>query len=58
MTTTPTRMAKEVAEQPEAVRRTLAHLLPAQEGWEQIADHVLAWAQRHAGAPRQAAGQQ
>ncbi|RFU20865.1 alpha/beta hydrolase [Geodermatophilus marinus] len=25
-----------------------AHLLPAQEGWEQIADHVLDWAVRHA----------
>ncbi len=35
-----------------------AHLLPAQEGWEQIADHALAWAQRHARAPRQAAGRQ
>jgi pimeloyl-ACP methyl ester carboxylesterase len=35
-----------------------AHLLPAQEGWEAIADHVLSWAQRHAGAPRQAAGTQ
>jgi pimeloyl-ACP methyl ester carboxylesterase len=28
-----------------------AHLLPAQEGWEEIADHVLAWAVRHAGWP-------
>lgn len=35
-----------------------AHLLPAQEGWEAIADHALAWAQEHAVAPRQAAGQQ
>ncbi|MGY1752669.1 alpha/beta hydrolase [Blastococcus sp. SYSU D01042] len=35
-----------------------AHLLPAQEGWEAIADHALAWAQRHAVAPRQAAGTQ
>jgi pimeloyl-ACP methyl ester carboxylesterase len=35
-----------------------AHLLPAQEGWEQIADHALAWAQRHAVTPRQAAGTQ
>jgi pimeloyl-ACP methyl ester carboxylesterase len=35
-----------------------AHLLPAQEGWEAIADHALAWARSHAVAPRQAAGQQ
>ena len=27
-----------------------AHLLPAQEGWEGIADHALAWAVEHAGA--------
>ncbi|MBM7774722.1 alpha-beta hydrolase superfamily lysophospholipase [Actinokineospora baliensis] len=26
-----------------------AHLLPAQEGWQQIADDVLDWALRHAG---------
>jgi hypothetical protein len=25
-----------------------AHLLPAQKGWEQIADDVLAWAVEHA----------
>ncbi|MDF5754369.1 alpha/beta hydrolase [Spongiactinospora sp. TRM90649] len=25
-----------------------AHLLPAQEGWQEIADHVLDWALRHA----------
>nr|MDT0665556.1 alpha/beta hydrolase [Micromonospora sp. DSM 115978] len=25
-----------------------AHLLPAQEGWENIADYALAWAVRHA----------
>lgn len=25
-----------------------AHLLPAQQGWEQIADHALDWAVRHA----------
>jgi pimeloyl-ACP methyl ester carboxylesterase len=25
-----------------------AHLLPAQKGWEEIADHVLDWALRHA----------
>jgi len=33
-----------------------AHLLPAQEGWEQIADDALDWALRHAGqaaAPEQ-----
>jgi pimeloyl-ACP methyl ester carboxylesterase len=28
-----------------------AHLLPAQEGWEEIADHVLSWAVEHAGWP-------
>lgn len=28
-----------------------AHLLPAQEGWERIADDALAWALAHAGAP-------
>jgi len=27
-----------------------AHLLPAQEGWEEIADYALAWAVRHARA--------
>ena len=25
-----------------------AHLLPAQKGWEEIADYVLDWALRHA----------
>jgi pimeloyl-ACP methyl ester carboxylesterase len=25
-----------------------SHLLPAQEGWEEIADYALAWAERHA----------
>jgi pimeloyl-ACP methyl ester carboxylesterase len=25
-----------------------AHLLPAQEGWEEVADHALAWALEHA----------
>lgn len=35
-----------------------AHLLPAQEGWQEIADVVLAWAVDHAGAQRQEAGQQ
>jgi pimeloyl-ACP methyl ester carboxylesterase len=34
-----------------------AHLLPAQEGWEAIADHALEWALGHA-VQRQAAGQQ
>ncbi len=28
-----------------------AHLLPAQEGWEEIADYVLDWALEHAVAP-------
>jgi pimeloyl-ACP methyl ester carboxylesterase len=28
-----------------------AHLLPAQEGWEEIADHVLDWALEHAVTP-------
>jgi hypothetical protein len=27
-----------------------AHLLPAQDGWEAIADEVLAWAVQHARA--------
>lgn len=25
-----------------------AYLLPAQDGWEEIADYALAWATRHA----------
>jgi pimeloyl-ACP methyl ester carboxylesterase len=25
-----------------------AHLLPAQEGWEEVADYALSWAERHA----------
>ena len=29
-----------------------AHLLPSQEGWERIADHVLEWAIQHARMPR------
>ncbi|NYJ06170.1 hypothetical protein [Petropleomorpha daqingensis] len=29
-----------------------AHLLPAQEGWERIADEVLEWALAHAGGSR------
>ncbi|WP_018638645.1 hypothetical protein [Parafrankia elaeagni] len=24
-----------------------SHLLPAQEGWEEVADHALAWALDH-----------
>jgi pimeloyl-ACP methyl ester carboxylesterase len=35
-----------------------AHLLPAQEGWEAIADHALDWAVGHAVPRRQEAGQQ
>lgn len=35
-----------------------AHLLPAQEGWEAIADHALEWAVSHAVMSRQAAAQQ
>jgi pimeloyl-ACP methyl ester carboxylesterase len=33
-----------------------AHLLPAQRGWEQIADHALDWALSHAKGPVPAAG--
>ena len=29
-----------------------AHLLPAQEGWEEIADFALEWALAHAGGRR------
>jgi pimeloyl-ACP methyl ester carboxylesterase len=32
-----------------------AHLLPAQDGWEDIADHVLDWALEHAATPARAA---
>jgi pimeloyl-ACP methyl ester carboxylesterase len=35
-----------------------AHLLPAQAGWQEIADTVLDWALSHADMTRQAAGQQ
>ena len=28
-----------------------SHLLPAQRGWEEIADYALSWAERHAAAP-------
>jgi pimeloyl-ACP methyl ester carboxylesterase len=31
-----------------------AHLLPAQQGWEEIADHALDWALRHAAQPSSA----
>ena len=27
------------------------HLLPAQDGWEELADHALRWALEHATAP-------
>jgi hypothetical protein len=30
-----------------------AHLMPAQKGWEEVADYALAWAEQHA-APRAA----
>lgn len=29
-----------------------AHLMPAQAGWEEIADYALTWALSHAKAPR------
>ncbi len=35
-----------------------AHLLPAQQGWQQIADHVLDWAVRHARPQTKVAGAQ
>jgi pimeloyl-ACP methyl ester carboxylesterase len=35
-----------------------AHLLPAQEGWQEIADHVLDWAVQHARPRAAAAGAQ
>ena len=35
-----------------------AHLLPAQEGWQAIADHALDWAVSHAVPQRQDVGQQ
>jgi hypothetical protein len=31
------------------------HLMPAQEGWEEIADYALEWAVRHATTPSAAA---
>jgi pimeloyl-ACP methyl ester carboxylesterase len=35
-----------------------AHLLPAQEGWEEIADYALEWALAHAGRRPEVAGAQ
>ena len=32
----------------------MAHLIPAQEGWEEVADDVLQWAVEHASVPSQA----
>ncbi len=32
----------------------MAHLMPAQEGWEEIADYALTWALEHAAAPARA----
>jgi pimeloyl-ACP methyl ester carboxylesterase len=32
-----------------------SHLMPAQQGWEEIADYALAWAEEHATHPPQAA---
>ena len=32
-----------------------AHLMPAQPGWEEIADYALTWAEEHATHPPQAA---
>ena len=29
-----------------------AHLMPAEAGWEEVADYALEWALRHAKAPR------
>jgi pimeloyl-ACP methyl ester carboxylesterase len=31
-----------------------AHLLPAQEGWQDVADHALDWALEHARTPQAA----
>ena len=28
-----------------------AHLLPSQEGWEEVADYALDWAMKHARMP-------
>ncbi|RBY86800.1 alpha/beta hydrolase [Blastococcus sp. TF02A-26] len=40
------------------VRDGYAHLLPAQEGWQEIADHVLDWAVQHARPRAEVAGAQ
>jgi hypothetical protein len=32
-----------------------SHLMPAQEGWEEVADYALAWAVEHATDRRQTA---
>ena len=32
----------------------MAHLLPAQEGWEEVADYALEWALEHAAVPANA----
>jgi hypothetical protein len=31
-----------------------AHLMPAEEGWEEVADYALAWAIEHAAVPARA----
>jgi pimeloyl-ACP methyl ester carboxylesterase len=33
-----------------------AHLRPAQEGWEEVADYALDWAVEHAAAPATVSG--
>ena len=33
-----------------------AHLMPSQEGWEEIADYALDWAVEHANAPAAVSG--
>ena len=40
------------------LREGYAHLLPAQEGWQEIADHVLDWALQHARSRAEVAGAQ
>jgi len=32
-----------------------SHLMPAQQGWEEIADYALAWAKEHGTQPPRAA---
>jgi hypothetical protein len=34
-----------------AVFEGRSHLLPAQRGWEEIADYALSWAERHVVSP-------